>query len=271
MTLLPKNADFTFRGWGFTDSAETTFADTMQKATAQLFKNYNEPNGASFVYQSRYGDVYDECVDSATNGCIWYADDVYSFYLTGSGRLAPGDSGSPIVYNDKIFGVLSQSSTVNLYHSYMSDFTLLMDVFASYINDYVYPSNAGVEYTKGSTSSKSFTVPVQNFKANSVLFTPVAQGTTSMFDVDASDCNATIDSSKGCTISVTFNPTNTSLNSDSYSASVYMTTDLTIPLSATVKTESNSGGGESGGGGSMGGFALFGLLLAQVLRRFKIM
>jgi hypothetical protein len=272
-TLLPKNTSLTFRGWGYTDEANTTLADTMQQSPMELFFDYIEADDDSINLDSTYGYLSASCVDMAFSGCQWHDKDYTIIYSTGAGYTKPGDSGSPIVYNNKIFGVLSKTNEIYQHQSQMSDFTLLMGVFANYFDKILYPYAPGKHITKGSTNNYTITIPVQNFTSNAVLFTPVLNDSTGYFTLDASDCDGTIASKQSCIMTVEFNSNNLSVM-ESKSASIYMTTDVTIPVvvdfssttgSSSPGDDSASSGGS--GGGSFGMFSLLGMLGAIVFRK----
>ncbi|MBJ6973647.1 trypsin, partial [Vibrio cholerae] len=102
-TLLPKNTDFVFRGWGYVDEAESQLADTMQKTTARLFVDYKDGVNSVDLFDVRYGFYKSVCTDAVAAGCQWYQKDYTDFYSTSTGRAAEGDSGSPIFHNNRIF------------------------------------------------------------------------------------------------------------------------------------------------------------------------
>ncbi|EOW9093154.1 hypothetical protein VCSRO111_3540 [Vibrio cholerae] len=266
-TLLPKNTDFVFRGWGYVDEAESQLADTMQKTTARLFVDYKDGVNSVDLFDVRYGFYKSTCTDAVGAGCQWYQKDYTDFYSTSTGRAAEGDSGSPIFHNNRIFGVLSKSNINYVHHHQMADLTLLMDAFVPYFNKVLYPYSPGKHIKSGDTTTYSIAVPVQNMTPNAILFTPVLNDSTGLFTADMTDCDRLVESKDGCVINVTFNAANQAITTEK-SASIYLASGLSIPLTVDFKSitssvvdSGNTGNSGSGGGGSSNGILLFILAL----------
>lgn len=265
-TLLPKNTDFVFRGWGYVDEAESQLADTMQKTTARLFVDYKDGVNSVDLFDVRYGFYKSVCADAVAAGCQWYQKDYTDFYSTSTSRAAEGDSGSPIFHNNRIFGVLSKSNINYVHQHQMADLTLLMDAFVPYFNKVLYPYSPGKHIKSGDTTTYSIAVPVQNMTPNAILFTPVLNDSTGLFTADMTDCDRLVESKDGCVINVTFNAANQAITTEK-SASIYLASGLNIPLTVDFKSitssvvDSGNTGNAGSGGGSSNGILLFILAL----------
>ncbi|ENM3732411.1 trypsin-like serine protease [Vibrio cholerae] len=265
-TLLPKNTDFVFRGWGAVDEAESQLADTMQKSTARLFVDYKDGVKPDDLFDVTYGYFKSACTDAVAAGCMWYQKDHTDFFSTSTGRPTVGDSGSPIFHNNRIFGVLSKSNINYVHQHQMADLTLLMDAFVPYFNKVLYPYSPGKHIKSGDTTTYSIAVPVQNMTPNAILFTPVLNDSTGLFTADMTDCDRLVESKDGCVINVTFNAANQAITTEK-SASIYLASGLSIPLTVDFKSitssvvDSGNTGNAGSGGGSSNGILLFILAL----------
>ncbi|EGS66698.1 trypsin-like serine protease [Vibrio cholerae] len=265
-TLLPKNTNFVFRGWGYVDEAESQLADTMQKTTARLFVDYKDGVNSVDLFDVRYGFYKTACTDAVAAECQWYQKDYTVFYSTATGRPTVGDSGSPVIHNNRIFGVLSKSNINYVHQHQMADLTLLMDAFVPYFNKVLYPYSPGKHIKSGDTTTYSIAVPVQNMTPNAILFTPVLNDSTGLFTADMTDCDRLVESKDGCVINVTFNAANQAITTEK-SASIYLASGLNIPLTVDFKSitssvvDSGNTGNAGSGGGSSNGILLFILAL----------
>ncbi|MVC39571.1 trypsin, partial [Vibrio cholerae] len=250
-------------------------ADTMQKTTARLFVDYKDGVNPVDLFDVRYGFYKSVCTDAVAAGCQWYQKDFTDFYSTSTGRAAEGDSGSPIFHNNRIFGVMSKTNINYVHQHQMADLTLLMDAFVPYFNKVLYPYSPGKHIKSGDTTTHSIAVPVQNMTPNAILFTPVLNDSTGLFTADMTDCDRLVESKDGCVINVTFNAANQAITTEK-SASIYLASGLSIPLTVDFKSitssvvdSGNTGNSGSGGGGSSSVIVLLSLLALGVIRKFN--
>lgn len=270
VSYLPAGTTMTFRGWGLNESGN--YPSTMQKASVKVTTNWQQGSiDASVdptpVYDADVGESVDQiCTTSDPVGppvrvCSFNGTDKINLYGYGNSKWNDGDSGTPVVHNNQIVGLVHGSSTINDV-MFMQHFTLSMPFIQSRINKLVYP-NATRYVASGSTASHTFDVKVTNFSGSGKLLTPTLNDSTGLFSANVSDCNKTLASGETCTISVTFNAANTAITSKQ-SANIDLNSGSdVIYLAGDIASSSSTGGaagGEGGGGGSLGLWSL--LLMA---------
>jgi hypothetical protein len=274
---VPTYTDLSFWGWGYTENS--VFPSTLQEMTYHDVRAWDEPY-SSYDYDSSYDTtLYFECDDSTDTSCDWEGSDWHYFVGAYNQISAEGDSGSPLMYDDAIYGVLS--SLTATYEAAFEHFSLSMDLFVSTINALVYPYGAGVDIEEGDTTQYTIEVPIQNFTSNSKTLSLSLNDTTGYFSADYSDCPSTLESEDGCTVELTFNSVGDAIYSDQV-AELQLTSSTTIDVGAYIDTDddsedgttedtSSSSSSSSSSGGSMGGMVLFALSLMAILRRKGVM
>lgn len=262
-SYLPANTTVTFRGWGLTENGSTP--SVMQKYNLRVTTDWEK--GVERVY-SNTSSLFDAdanqyvetvCTTSDPSGIICEFDgtDILTTYGFGDSSTAEGDSGTPLVYNDNIVGLIhgsNQSADVG----YVQHFTLAMDYIKSSINELVYP-DATRYVAYGSTATQQFNVVVTNYTASSRLLVPTLNDSTGLFSADVSACNTSLASGESCTIIVTFNAGGSSITSEK-NASIDLGSGDIILLSGAIATSDDSTD-SSNGGGSGGSIGVFGLLV----------
>jgi hypothetical protein len=268
---VPTETDLSFWGWGYTENS--TFPSVLQEMTFQDIRTWTEAY-STYEYDSTYEIVrYIECDDSTDTSCDWIGNDWHYFVGVYKQNIAEGDSGSPLMYDGAIYGVLSASTET--YEAAFEHFSLSMDLFVSTINSLVYPYGAGVDIEEGDTTQYTIEVPVQNFTSYSETLSLSLYDTTGYFSADFSDCPSTLESQDGCTVELTFNAVGDAIYSDQV-AELQLTSATSVDVGAYVATDEDgttedTSSSSSSSGGSMGGIVLFTLSLIAILRRKSVM
>lgn len=252
--VLAADSTITFRGWGRDENNSNP--QVMQQAQLMVFTEWGSPQvwSSDYVYNAVVGsNVSQVCSTASGYGCEFEGRDIFYMYGVGSQHLKSGDSGTPIVHDNKIIGTVRSDAG---YRVSFQHYTLAMDFFVSAIDRIVFPSAVTKSISKGSTDNLKFTLPVQNFTSSSALLTPTLIDQTGMFEVDFGGCNGVVDSKSGCVINVDFNSTYQPVL-DSKVATIDLGNGQSIPLSVVMIKASDGGDSNSGSGSSGGTFSIF--------------
>lgn len=280
-SYLPAGTTMTFRGWGITETGSAP--STMQKTNVKVTTNWQQGSieagvDPKPVYDSDVLANVDQVCTSSNTGaspriCSYSGRDVINLYGYGHSHWNDGDSGTPVVHNDQIVGIVHASSIINNVMR-MQHFTLSMPFIQSKINKLIYPK-ATRYVMNGSTETHYFDVKVTNFTSTDTLLTPTLNDSTGLFSADVTSCNGTLSSGRSCNIRVTFNAGGSSItHSQSATIDLNSGTDV-ITLSSAIASRNNNtnnadGNSSGSGGGSLGFWWILAMLGMSLLRRQRL-
>lgn len=272
-SYLPAVSTLTFQGWGKDESGSNP--STMQSTSMKIFTQWEKAETGMSVstgdfpyFDADVGhNVPTVCTtsDPLTVLCSWDGTDRFLAWGYGNSNVAVGDSGTPLVSNNRILGIAVNESSDGSYDRFQH-FTLVLDLMGSAINKLTYPS-ASKTVAVNSTAQQTFKLAVQNFTASAETLNPMLTDATGLFSADVSDCTGQLDSLQGCMITVTFNAAGSSIT-DTKVAQIDLNGADVINLKIEAKNISTGGSTDGGSGGSFGFLSLL-ALMGLGLRRVR--
>jgi secreted trypsin-like serine protease len=253
-TLIHQDAPATWIGWGVLEDGSSSL---NAKTRSVMFNPH-----------SKY--VYDDITYDAR---LSYSNFDSTHYTTtdGGATASAGDSGTPVIVNNKVqgywtsgeFGSIYSTSTRNAYH---------LNWIASQINSVNTIGQVRAEFEGETSLSKTWTIPVQSLMIDDVSFTPYIDDDSGLFIISESNCDGTFSTGEDCDITISFNPNKDSvtgnikskliLNNDVFVELNIINIAATTPVVTPVVT-----GPDSSGGGTMAWVSIIALGFLRLLRK----
>lgn len=221
-----QGADVETYGWGLCDGC----------GDSSIIRNTVMTYNPDYKYRDGYFDY--KAIDN--ENFVTHAD---------GGYVDKGDSGSPMHINKKVFSYATGS---NKNEAWAASTHYHYQWIASHIDAVNTVGQLLLEFDKSTTSTKTWTIPVQSLKVGDVTFTPYLDDNSGLFTIDNSTCEGTFATGEECEITVTFNVNNTTVSAD-INSELILNDDLAIPLNITdtyvdtyVEAPKKSDGGSFG-------------------------
>ncbi|MGL6262348.1 trypsin-like serine protease [Vibrio sp. WXL210] len=193
--------EFTFRGWGTLDSTGTTSDVLMEFTSILMMKPHVVYEWVDTGYLDIMGDplkVPEPCTLESEK--CYYNPGHKNLYYNEEVSVKPGDSGTPLVHNGAIIGVIS-SNTMGAQdgsklRSEVISFDAYTDWFVRAIDGLLFPSEVSIDIDE----SNSATFVIQNFSKGTVDTYLNSESIDGVFTV-VEDCGL-LASKDGCHVTI---------------------------------------------------------------------
>ncbi|MGL6260164.1 trypsin-like serine protease [Vibrio sp. WXL210] len=231
--------EFTFRGWGTLDSTGTTSDELMEFTSILMMKPHIVYEWVDTGYLDIMGDplkVPEPCTLESEK--CYYNPGHKNLYYNAKVSVKPGDSGTPLVHNGAIIGVIS-SNTMGAQdgsklRSEVISFDAYTDWFVRAIDGLLFPSEVSIDIDE----ADSATFVVQNFSKETIDTYLNSESIDGVFTV-VEDCGLLV-SKDGCHVTIEVS-SDFELDNSVQTYAIQLTDSYFVQLSLTGSVQGKPG------------------------------